>query len=157
MSRRAHGGDAGGILQHFRQRIAGEAHELDQAARFHVGEGVLLQATDVEAEFDHVAAADPAGVVSQLIGVRSVALRIVELVAQGGESGDHNLAQAGVPGVRRDRRQAHRLVQIVVLILLVDLETDAVESQADFIEEPGEKMCVSASMAFCERLGTLLP
>ena len=45
--------------QQLGQRIAGDAQERDEAARFHVAEGVLLQDAHVEAELGLVAAVHP--------------------------------------------------------------------------------------------------
>ena len=81
-----YGGNAGGILQHLGQRVPGETHEFEQAARFHVGEGVLLQTSEIDAEFEHVAAAIPDGIVNQFERVGRVPLRIIDIVAQGGEA-----------------------------------------------------------------------
>jgi len=81
----------------------------------------------------------PTGSVGQLINVRGVVLWIVELVAQRGEAGDHDSAQAGIAGIRRNGGQAYRLVQIIVLIFLIDLEADAVEAQADLIQPARRK------------------
>src|SRR5258708_4004502 len=44
--------EAGDILNHLRQRIAGKADELDQTARFDIGERVLLQPAYIRAEPD---------------------------------------------------------------------------------------------------------
>ena len=37
--------------------------------------------------------------------------------------------------IRRNRREADRSVQVIVLILLIDLKTDTVKTQSDFVQE----------------------
>jgi hypothetical protein len=83
-------GDRREALKHFSQRIAGEADEVDEAARFHVAEGVLLQDTDVGAEFEQAAPTRIAGMIDEFVMIGDAALRVVDFVAEGGEAGHVN-------------------------------------------------------------------
>ena len=56
------------------------------AAGLNIGEGILLQAPEVGAELKHVTATSPVGIVGQLINIGRAPLRVIDLVAQRGES-----------------------------------------------------------------------
>src|SRR5215470_15959897 len=79
-------GKAWYVLQHLSQCVPGETQEFQQSATFHIREGILLQAPEVDAELEGVVAASPVRIVSELINIGRGPLRVVYLVAQSGEA-----------------------------------------------------------------------
>ena len=74
------------VLQHLRQSVPGKTHKFEQPSGLNIGEGILLQAPKVGTKLKHVTATGPVGIVGQLINIGRAPLRVIDLVAQSGES-----------------------------------------------------------------------
>src|SRR5215831_14849034 len=76
-----------------------------------------------------------AGIVNQLINVGCISLWVIDFVTQRGKPGNNQLGQACVPGIGRNSGQTHSFIEIVELVLLIDVEADAIKTQARLIQE----------------------
>ena len=96
-------GQQGKAEQKIGERVAAylrEGRKLDQAARLHVAESILLHEANVGAKLEQMFAARVGRCVDNLEGVGHAVLRVIAFVAERRESRHGNKTQAKVARIR---------------------------------------------------------